>query len=211
MLLVVDIATLAVVDQWPLDARPRSVALHPDGRSLFVLLPEIESLCVLDSQTGIQLGCCAGLQLGGNDEVQMDIVFTSDGSGAFVSDDSPDTVRAAVQLSLSLSFPGVTATIDLHPETLNLGSHGRWITCYIALPDGYDVADIDTSTIFLDGVVPAAWAVVQDELLMVKFDRSAVQALLAPGQVALTVTGQVNGTDFNGSDIIRVIDPPPGG
>jgi DNA-binding beta-propeller fold protein YncE len=211
ILLVVDIATLAVVDQWPLAARPRSVVLHPDGRSLFVLLPELESLCVLDSQSGIQLGCCAGLQLGGGDEVQMDIVFTSDGSGAFVSDDSPTTVRAAVQLSLSLSFPGVTATIDLHPETLNLGSHGRWITCYIALPDGYDVADVDTSTIFLDGVVPAAWAVLQDELLMVKFDRSAVQAVLAPGQVELTVTGQVNGTEFSGSDTIRVIDPPPGG
>ncbi len=215
MLLVVDIATLAVVDQWPLAARPRSVVFHPDGRSLFVTLPALESLCVLDSQSGMQLGCCAGLQLGGDDEVQMDIVFSGDGTEAFVSDDSPDTIRVALQLfvSMSGSWPaltaGLTATIDLHPETLNLKSQGRWVTCHIALSDGYDVADIDTSTVFLEGVVPAAWSVVDDDMLMVKFDRSDVQALVDPGQVELTVTGQLaDGTEFAGSDTIRVIDPP---
>jgi len=40
---------------------------------------------------------------------------------------------------------------------------------------------------------------------MVKFDRSAVQGILTVGDaVEITVTGEVAGTPFDGSDIIRV-------
>lgn len=53
--------------------------------------------------------------------------------------------------------------------------------------------------------------------LMVKFDRSAVQGLVSVGYVELTVTGEVDGILFSGSDTIRVIRPgkpedwvPPG-
>ncbi|MEW5995325.1 MAG: hypothetical protein AB1744_13165 [Candidatus Zixiibacteriota bacterium] len=41
--------------------------------------------------------------------------------------------------------------------------------------------------------------------LMVKFSRSAVQALATPGLVELKVTGKVGTLNFEGSDTIRVI------
>jgi hypothetical protein len=46
----------------------------------------------------------------------------------------------------------IEADIDLDPDTLNLGSQGRWITCYIELPAGYDVAQIDESTVTLEEI-----------------------------------------------------------
>ncbi|NLH42396.1 MAG: hypothetical protein GX448_11215 [Planctomycetes bacterium] len=44
------------------------------------------------------------------------------------------------------------AAIDLDPDTLNPFLHGRWITCYIELPEGYDVAQIDESTVTLEEI-----------------------------------------------------------
>jgi parallel beta-helix repeat protein len=109
--------------------------------------------------------------------------------------------------------PVIRATIDLDPDTLNLRSGGRWITCYIELPEGHDVADIDISTVRLEGEVQAEARPTQvgdsddDEIpdLMVKFDRSAVQGLLEVGDVELTVTGTVGLVNFQGSDTARVI------
>jgi hypothetical protein len=43
----------------------------------------------------------------------------------------------------------VSSTLDIRPDTLNLVSKGRWITAYIELPDGYDVGDIDCTSIRL--------------------------------------------------------------
>lgn len=111
----------------------------------------------------------------------------------------------------------INATINLDPNTLNLKSKGKWITCRIELPEGYDVNDIDVSTIMLNGVVPAQSRPIGigdtdgDGVaeLMVKFSRSAVQALLTPGdETELTVSGELtDGTIFEGTDTIRVIKP----
>lgn len=109
----------------------------------------------------------------------------------------------------------IPATVDLDPDILNLKSRGKWITCYIELPEGYDVADIDVDTVYLE-TVPADITLAEigdydlDGIpdLMVKFDRTAVAALLSPADVVeLTVTGElVDGTPFEGTDTIRVID-----
>lgn len=117
----------------------------------------------------------------------------------------------------------IDATVDIDPDTLNLRSNGKWITCYIELPDGR-ASEIAGDTVTLEGV-PAhmgkeGWATSaaneanttdRDEdgipERMVKFDRSAVQAALQAGEATLTVEGQLNdGTSFEGSDVIRVID-----
>jgi hypothetical protein len=46
--------------------------------------------------------------------------------------------------------------------------------------------------------------------LMVKFDRSAVQGVVeASESVEITVTGEVEGMQFEGTDSTRVIDPRP--
>ena len=106
-------------------------------------------------------------------------------------------------------------TIDIDPDTLNLKSKGNWITCYIELPEGYNVEDIDISTILLNDVVHAEDhpTEISDHDnngisdLMVKFDRQAVQDILKIGDnVAITVTGElIDGTRFEGTDYIRVI------
>lgn len=114
--------------------------------------------------------------------------------------------------------PTLSASIDVEPDTLNLGSKGKWITCYVELPEGYDVADINALTVTLNGTVPAELAPtaigdydndgVPD--LMVKFNRTAVvQYVVSQGveyaNVTMTVSGQLkDGTSFQGSDVVRV-------
>ena len=101
-------------------------------------------------------------------------------------------------------------SINIDPDTLNLRSKGRWISCYIDIP-GYDVNDIDISTILLEDKIPADWGDVQGTTLMVKFDRSEVEDYIGTPQdsIELWVTGEFHdGTQFEGSDTIRVICPP---
>ena len=111
----------------------------------------------------------------------------------------------------------VAATIDFDPNTLNLKSHGRWVTSYIELPQGYNVADIDIASVMLNGSIhaeerPSSIGDYDDDGrpdLMVKVDRSAVGAILTTGQnVQITVTGNVGSQPFSGTDYIRVINPP---
>ena len=115
------------------------------------------------------------------------------------------------------------ATVDINPNTLNKQSNGRWITCYIELPEGYDVADIDASSVLLNDEVqpelnpkygfvrsPAGYLMDHDSdgitERMLKFDRSEVASILEAGNaVEVTVTGDVGEFLFEGSDTIRVI------
>lgn len=109
----------------------------------------------------------------------------------------------------------VPATIDFKPDTLNLRSKGKWVTTFIELPEGYDVSDIDVSTVMLNDQVRAENHPIKigdydrDGIpdLMVKFDRSDVQKILKVGnKVKITVTGKLtDGTPFEGSDTIRAI------
>jgi len=113
-------------------------------------------------------------------------------------------------------FEVIEAAIDIDPDTLNLNSKGKWITCYIELPEDCDVDDIDISTILLNYQIPAephptCIGDYDDDGvpdLMVKFDRSDVQQILQVGDnVEITVTGELNdGKLFEGMDTIRVID-----
>ncbi|MGB2863557.1 MAG: hypothetical protein WBC05_09560 [Sedimentisphaerales bacterium] len=108
------------------------------------------------------------------------------------------------------SPPAVEATVDIDSDTLNLKSKGLWITCYIELPEGYSVEDIDIDTVALkngDFEVGGEYGEFQTGKLMVKFPRAEVQDILEPGQVELTVTGElIDGTPFEGSDTITVIE-----
>ncbi len=115
---------------------------------------------------------------------------------------------------------------------MNLKSNGQWVTAYIELPDGCDVADIDLSSVLLDGMIhavtdpqygfvtdPASYLMDHDndgiQERMVKFDRDAVIAYLDTydfdgesgnhKSVELFVTGTVAGTPFEGSDTVRVL------
>ena len=114
--------------------------------------------------------------------------------------------------------PIIHSTVDLNPNTLNLKSKGKWITCYIELSEGYSVEGIDVGSIKLivtGGEFPVdleAPTTINDydgdgiPERMVKFDRSEVATTLSPGAtVELTVTGELtDGTLFEGSDTLRV-------
>ena len=130
-----------------------------------------------------------------------------------------DTPPYGNRLGLAISYvPCIPVGVDIDPDTLNLKSKGNWATCYVELPEAYNVSDINVSTIMLNGTVPAepSPAAIGDHDndaipdLMVKFNRTAVvQYMISQGvefvNVTVTVTGQLNdGTPFEGSDITRV-------
>lgn len=125
----------------------------------------------------------------------------------------------------------VTATVDIDPNTLNLKSNGEFVTAYIELPSGYNVADIDLTTVQLDGISaitdpkysfvtdPSQYLVDHDGDTimerMVKFDRAiardALTGIIDYDQgvkfydITLKVTGNVAGTPFEGTGTITVI------
>ncbi len=109
--------------------------------------------------------------------------------------------------------PAIEAAIDIDPDTLNLSSKGKWITCYICLPEDYDVADIDPNSVLLEyEIQPESFRLdEQQQVAIAKFSRSEVQGILDVGEVELTITGQLmDGTVFEGTDVIRVINKGSG-
>jgi hypothetical protein len=147
-----------------------------------------------------------------------------------ISPGETKTVTAYVTTFISAITP-ISATVDIDPNTLNLKSYGEWITGYIELPEGYDVADIDVSSILLNDTIPAeADPICIDDYdsdgildLMVKFDRANVISYVVANIniaklneegsmiITLTVTGTLNdGTLFEGSDTIRILRPRGG-
>ncbi len=111
---------------------------------------------------------------------------------------------------------GVSANIDFDPDTLNLKSKGNYITAYIELEAGREVANINIGSLILNGSVPVELSPSEigdhdnDGIadLMVKFDRSSLQAGLLPGdQVNLTLLGSLlTGEPLSAANTIRVID-----
>jgi len=95
-------------------------------------------------------------------------------------------------------------TADIHPETLNLKSNGRWVTCRITPPQGYAAEDIviESVRLVVDGEsVPTEWGKVVGGVLKVKFSRSALKGLLSPGdEVEIVVVGELtDGASFESS------------
>ena len=122
----------------------------------------------------------------------------------------------------------IAANIDIAPDTLNLQSRGKWIAVYAQLPESCDPANIDASTILLNGTIApvldskydfvtnASEYLVDyenDGILerMVRFDRAVVaswiyQSVGMPHEVSLTLTGELtDGTPFEGTHIIFVV------
>lgn len=116
------------------------------------------------------------------------------------------------------TVPLHAAAIDINPSTLALKSKGQWITCYIELPSGFSVNDIDISTIRLEGTIPTVGPTAigdydSDNIpdLMVKFSRSATNSLvfgsLSWGYATVTVTfALTDGTVFAGDQLVHVKD-----
>ncbi|MFC1925912.1 WD40/YVTN/BNR-like repeat-containing protein [Chloroflexota bacterium] len=118
-------------------------------------------------------------------------------------------------LHCSIQPNQVPAQIDFNPDTLNLKSKGKRVTTYIELPEGYDIDQVDISSIMLNDTVPAEAKPTKvgdydnDGVpdLMVRFDGSLVRDILTAGdEIEITIAGEVAGVGFEGSDTIRVIN-----
>lgn len=146
-------------------------------------------------------------------ETGVTLQIDTNGDGIFEK-----TVIADNNLTYDEFILQTETTIDLDPDVLNLKSKGKFITAYIELPVGFDVNQIDISSIFLNNSVISLSRPTEigdydnDGLpdLMVKFERSRIQNILGPGEkVPITITGKVfhngNYLNFKGDDKIRVI------
>ncbi len=121
---------------------------------------------------------------------------------------------AMANFTVHIPQTGINATIDFDPNTLNQGSNGTWVVVYIEFPAGYNPADVDISTVRLEGTIPAERRPTavgdydKDSVpdLMVKFKRSDVINMLPNGDhVTVHVSGLIGAFNFEGVDIIRVI------
>ena len=126
-----------------------------------------------------------------------------------------NTLGATGSESVSFTVAQKALSVEVHPQTLNLKSKGRWVTVRITPPEGYTPQDIVIETVKLhigNVELEAEWGRAGEDCVMVKFSRSDLQELLEPGEdVELVVTGKLaDGNSFGSKDTIRVINPPSG-
>ncbi|MEE9223702.1 MAG: hypothetical protein V3U51_03025 [Thermoplasmata archaeon] len=142
------------------------------------------------------------LDAGEEVDVQLAVVWSTESN----PDDALDQVVDRM-VNQKIELRTIEATIEIHPETLNLKSKGKWVSCIIELPDYLDESDIDPNTVRLEGTIAAEKPVVTGTSLNVKFDRSELAALLTAGKdIVLTVTGKLwDGMPFEGTDTIDAI------
>lgn len=109
----------------------------------------------------------------------------------------------------------ISVVVNVHPESLNLKSQGRWITVYITISEGFNVSQIDASTIRINNTIPAETRPtnIENNTLMVKFSRMDVRTFISNvveledkfTKVALEISGETDGAYFIAADIITVI------
>jgi hypothetical protein len=169
---------------------------------------------VVDNMTGV--GTLSSMRIDDHDDIHISYSDRSDPKIAYVKYAS----------TKELPTGEIITTIDIDPDTLNLKSKGKFITAYIEL-EGADVRDINASSILLNGAISPildekyGFVTSEDSFIvdhdgdgimerMVKFDRAEVERTLTPGDdVILIISGSLyNRVEFEGSDRVRVIDPP---
>jgi len=107
----------------------------------------------------------------------------------------------------------IIPSFSLQPRTFNIESMGGWITCTLSLPEPYMADMIDNSTVQIVNInnVPVSIfaedkPVMQQNKMMVKFDRQVAKEYMSIGQVLVAVRGELySGEVFEYFDIIRVI------
>jgi hypothetical protein len=99
----------------------------------------------------------------------------------------------------------IPANIVIKPETLNLNSTGVF-TAFITLPAGYNMTDIDISTVICEGALAVKGMVADDNKYIAKFDREDLTDVEPGDAVTIAVMGTLyDKTPFAGNDTITVI------
>jgi hypothetical protein len=177
---------------------------------------------VVDLRGGVIENWLGAWESGAINIFGYDLVKTSSGGAysngevyGFWDDGTPFTIDlygTETYLHINL-VEAVDVEVKIHPKTINLSSAGRWLTCEIFIPEDCNVADVNSNSIVLEDQIAADWIWFNEgqNVLMVKFNRSALQEIIQPGLVELAVTGELtDGTQFEGIDTIKVIDKPHG-
>ncbi len=119
---------------------------------------------------------------------------------------------AKIDLGADELVVAIPAEVKITPKSLNPESKGNWITCIISLPDNYDIGEVDTDSITLNGVRPAKCKTNEEtQTLLIKFDRSKIQETLSTAtesisMPSLRVRGELtDGSVFQGSDTITIV------
>ena len=118
---------------------------------------------------------------------------------------SGDYMEASnVFLVVELKIP---AGVTFDKKKINLNSNGI-LKAFITLPEGYDVADINVSTVACEGATPfeGGGVIPGKQALEVKFKISDLEDVPTGPEVLLTVTGNLfDGTPFEGSNTLEVV------
>jgi len=124
-------------------------------------------------------------------------------------DGKPRVMNGRIDMGAYEYGPTMPVEARFLPRTINLASKGKSVTCYIWLPDDYDVADIEPSNVLLEQQIKAEQFSVdeQKQVATATFDREKVQSILNVGDIELTITGRLtDGTFFEATDIVQVTD-----
>lgn len=115
----------------------------------------------------------------------------------------------------------IVTEIDIHPESLNPKSKGKWITCIVEAPEGYTAVDIVPESILIteiggvDTEIAASRSQITDDdedgedELMLKYPRTEINAVITEnslkGEVEIWIDGALDDEAlFTGSDTVRV-------
>ena len=108
-------------------------------------------------------------------------------------------------MTVPLNSEPLVIDVSCTPETLNLKSKGKWITCYIGVPEGSSSGVIEPGSISLNyegSVLEVDKYAIEDQRLMVKFDRQEIHKMImryheiegtdVPEEIVLTVSAIPN-------------------
>ena len=121
----------------------------------------------------------------------------------------PRVIGGRIDMGAYEYSPPIQAEVRIVPRTVNLQSKGKLINAFLWLPEGYDIADIDSYSLLLEDEIEPQWVWFDEEeqVAMVMFSRQEVQDIFTIGEVGVTITGRLtDGTIFEAKDVIIVID-----
>jgi parallel beta-helix repeat protein len=121
-------------------------------------------------------------------------------------------------LNITLLSSTTSSDVDIDPDNINFKSKGNFIKAFIEVP-GYNVSNIDINTVKINETISAIndtkYGFVKDPKIedrdedglleyMAVFDRGLVKSIVQEGDNILTVTGDIENTNFRGSDMVYV-------
>jgi hypothetical protein len=97
----------------------------------------------------------------------------------------------------------ITVDVTISPSTIVLGAPGEWITAHTDIP----YSSVDRSTVALNGIAVAVTKADACGDLVAKFRRPEIEAIVAPPEAILLLTGVTKqGEPFAGEDTVVVVE-----